>query len=120
MEGAGIVPSISPLLLSHARRSPRRIRLTLPIEDEFLNMAIIKSQKKRNRQNEIRRVRNKSVLSDLKSSIRRLEDAAGAGEPTDELFRVAQSKIDTAVSKGVLNKGTAARKKSRLAGKLSG
>ena len=82
-------------------------------------MANIKSQKKRNRQNEVRRMRNKSVMSDLKSSIRRLEEAAEAGELTDELFRVAQSKLDTAVSKGVVNKRTAARKKSRLAVKIS-
>ena len=83
-------------------------------------MANIKSQEKRNRQNEVRRLRNKSVMSDLKSSIRRLEDAAEAGEPTDELFRVTQVKLDTAVSKGVLNKGTAARKKSRLVARISG
>ncbi len=78
-------------------------------------MANIKSQEKRNRQNEIRRVRNKSVRSDLKTSIRNFEAAAASGEPTDELFRIAQAKIDTAVSKGVLKKTTAARKKSRLA-----
>ena len=82
-------------------------------------MANIKSQEKRNRQTEVQRLRNKSVMSDLKSSIRRLEEASAAGEPSDELFRVAQSKLDTAVSKGVLNKRTAARKKSRLSAKIS-
>ena len=82
-------------------------------------MANIKSQKKRNRQNEIRRMRNKSVHSDLKTSIRDLEAASAAGEPTDELFRAAQAKIDRAVSRGVLKKTTAARKKSRLAARVS-
>ncbi len=78
-------------------------------------MANIKSQIKRNRQNEVRRVRNKSVNSGLKTSVKKVEAAATAGEPTDDLFKDAQSKIDTAVSKGVLHKKTAARKKSRLA-----
>jgi len=78
-------------------------------------MANIESQKKRNRQNEVRRQRNKSVTSDLKTSIKKVESAAAAGEPTDELMKSAQSKIDKAASKGTLHKKTAARKKSRLA-----
>jgi small subunit ribosomal protein S20 len=82
-------------------------------------MANIKSQMKRNRQNEVRRTRNKSVNSGLKTSVKKVEAAAVAGEPTDELFASAQSKIDTAVSKGVLHKRTAARKKSRLAKRIS-
>ena len=82
-------------------------------------MANIKSQKKRNRQNETSRQRNKSIVSDMKTSIKKVEQAAAAGEPTDELFRSAQKKIDTAASKGVLHSRTAARKKSRLAASIS-
>jgi small subunit ribosomal protein S20 len=82
-------------------------------------MANIKSQIKRNRQNENQRMRNKSVNSNLKTSVKKVETAVAAGEPTDELLRVAQAKIDTAVSKGVLHKKTAARKKSRLTKKAS-
>lgn len=82
-------------------------------------MANIKSQKKRNRQNETSRQRNKSIVSDMKTSIKKVEKAAAAGEPTDELFRSAQKKIDTAASKGVLHSRTAARKKSRLAASIS-
>lgn len=78
-------------------------------------MANIKSQEKRNRQNEKRRLRNKSIISDLKTSIRKVHEAAAAGEPTDDLFRTAQKKIDTAAAKGVLHPKTASRKKSRLA-----
>ncbi len=78
-------------------------------------MANIKSQIKRNRQNEARRMRNKSVNSALKTSVKKVDTAKAAGEPTDDLYRAAQSSIDTAVSKGVLHKKTAARKKSRLA-----
>jgi small subunit ribosomal protein S20 len=78
-------------------------------------MANIKSQEKRNRQNESRRQRNKSVKSDLKTASKKAEVAAGAGEPTDEAYRAAQKKIDKAAQKGVLHPNTAARKKSRLA-----
>jgi small subunit ribosomal protein S20 len=78
-------------------------------------MANIKSQIKRNRQNEARRMRNKSINSGLKTSVKKVEAATAAGEETDELMRQAQAKIDSAVSKGVVHKKTAARKKSRLA-----
>ena len=81
-------------------------------------MANIKSQKKRNRQNETRRMRNKAIMSDLKTSIKKVEAAAAAGEPTDELFQAAQKKIDVAAQKGVLHANTAARKKSRLAASI--
>ena len=82
-------------------------------------MANIKSQIKRNRQNDGLRLRNKSVNSDLKTSIKKVEAAVAAGEPTDDLLRAAQKKIDIATSKGVLHKKTAARKKSRLAKRAS-
>jgi small subunit ribosomal protein S20 len=82
-------------------------------------MANIKSQIKRNRQNEARRMRNKSINSSLKTSVKKVEAAAVAGEETDELMRQAQANIDSAVSKGVLHKKTAARKKSRLAKRAS-
>lgn len=78
-------------------------------------MANIKSQIKRNRQTIVRRERNKAVQSDLKTAIKKVETAAAAGEPTGDLIRDAQKKIDIATSKGVIHKNTAARKKSRLA-----
>lgn len=82
-------------------------------------MANIKSQKKRNRQNAKRHLRNKSARSDLNTAIRRVREAAEAGEPTDELFRIAQKKIDTAAAKGALHPNAAARKKSRLAATIA-
>lgn len=82
-------------------------------------MANIKSQIKRNRQNETRRMRNKSVNSSLKTSVKKVETAAAGGEDTAELMRQAQAEIDSAVSKGVLHKKAAARKKSRLAKRAS-
>ncbi len=82
-------------------------------------MANIESQKKRNRQNEKRRMRNKSVKSDLNTAIKKVEAAAAAGEPTEQLFQDAQKKIDTAAAKGVIHPNAADRKKSRLAASIS-
>lgn len=79
-------------------------------------MANIKSQIKRNRQNESRHERNKAVRSELKTRSKRALLAAEAGNEAEaeELLRIAQKRIDMAVSKGVLDKNTAARRKSRL------
>ena len=82
-------------------------------------MANIKSQIKRNRQNETRRARNKAVRSELKTREKAVLAAATAGEPTDELLRLAQKRLDVAASKGVIHKNEAARRKSRLNAKAS-
>ena len=82
-------------------------------------MANIKSQIKRNRQNETRRVRNKAVRSELKTRVKAVFAAADAGEPTDELVRLAQKRIDSAASKGVIHRNEAARRKSRLSSTVS-
>jgi small subunit ribosomal protein S20 len=76
-------------------------------------MANIKSQMKRIRQNERRRVRNKAVRSELKTREKRALLAAGT-EDQDSLVQVAQKRIDKAASKGVIHKNAAARRKSRL------
>ncbi len=81
-------------------------------------MANIESQKKRNRQNEKRRQRNKAVRSELKTRTKQTLTAVDEGAAnTDEVYRVAQKRIDQAVAKGVLHPRTAARRKSRLAKK---
>ena len=82
-------------------------------------MANLKSQIKRNRQNETRRVRNKAVRSELKTREKAVFAAADAGEPTDELVRLAQKRIDSAASKGVIHRNEAARRKSRLSSTVS-
>jgi small subunit ribosomal protein S20 len=83
-------------------------------------MANIKSQIKRNRQTIVRHERNKSVRSELKTHMKKTLEAAEAGDDNAaELYRAAQKKIDMAVSKGVLDKKTAARRKSRLAKKVN-
>ena len=79
-------------------------------------MANIKSQIKRNRQNEKRRVRNKSVKSSVKTAIRKFREAADAGdaEQAKALASVAGRKLDKAASKGVIHKNQAANKKSAI------
>jgi len=83
-------------------------------------VANIKSQIKRNRQNEARRVRNKAVRSELKTRTKVAVAAADAGaEDADELARQAVKRLDKAASKGVIHKNQAARRKSRLAKRLA-
>ncbi len=78
-------------------------------------MANIKSQEKRNRQNERRRMANKSVRSEMKTRIKTAVEAARSGDPEAELkVRLAQKRIDSACSKGVIHANKAARLKSRL------
>lgn len=83
-------------------------------------MANIKSQIKRNRQNEKRRLRNKSVKSSLKTVIRKFNEAAvgGDAETATALLRDASRKLDKAVSKGVIHKNQAANRKSAIAKRL--
>ena len=79
-------------------------------------MANIKSQIKRNRQNEAAHERNKSVRSALKTAVRRFHEAVEAGE-TDKAkaFAVdAGKKLDKAASKGVIHKNQAANRKSAI------
>ena len=82
-------------------------------------MANIKSQIKRNRQNEARAARNKAAKSELKTRIKAASNAVETGEEAEDLYRAAQKRIDMAVTKGLLHPNTAARRKSRLAKKLS-
>jgi small subunit ribosomal protein S20 len=79
-------------------------------------MANIKSQIKRNRQNDRRRVRNKSVQTALKTSVKKARTAAeAAGQDAADLLRKTARDFDRAVSKGAIHKRAAARQKSRLA-----
>jgi small subunit ribosomal protein S20 len=78
-------------------------------------MANIKSQKKRNRQNEVRRVRNKGVRSELKTRVKRAGEQADAGsEDTADLVKQAQKRLDKAGEKGVIHRNQASRRVSRL------
>jgi small subunit ribosomal protein S20 len=83
-------------------------------------VANIKSQIKRNKQNEKRRLRNKSVRSSLKTAIRKFNEAARAGdtETATVLMRDASRKLDKAASKSVIHRNQAANRKSSIARRL--
>ena len=84
-------------------------------------MANIKSQIKRNRQNEAARERNKSVRSALKTAVRRFHEAVEAGDAdkAKTLAADAGKKLDKAASKGVIHKNQAANRKSAIAKKAA-
>ena len=84
-------------------------------------MANIKSQIKRNRQNELRRQRNKSARSVLKTKVKSLDAAVASGDQAaaETAYRDISRSLDKAASKGVIHKNKAANQKSRLAKRLS-
>lgn len=84
-------------------------------------MANIKSQIKRNRQNEARHERNKTVRSKLKTELKQFESAVAAGEKeaAEAAFAVATRSLDKAATKGVIHTNKAANKKSRMAKRLA-
>ena len=84
-------------------------------------MANIKSQIKRNKQNEKARQRNKAVKSSLKTAVRGFREAADAGdtEKATQALRAAYVKLDKAASKGIIHKNQAANRKSALAKRIA-
>ena len=78
-------------------------------------MANIRSQIKRNRQNERRRLRNKSVRSELRTRTKvAVGSAEAGGEDSAAALRLAVKRIDKAAAQGVIHKNQAANRKSRL------
>jgi small subunit ribosomal protein S20 len=75
-----------------------------------------KSAIKRHKQSEVRRIRNKTTKSAIRTVARKVvssvhgKDTAVAKESLNDLIK----KLDTAARKGIINKNAAARKKSRL------
>lgn len=84
-------------------------------------MANIKSQIKRNRQNEKRRLRNRiyrgAARKAIKKALLAMED--GNVEAAREAVRVAIKRLDKAAEKGILHKNNVARRKSRLMKRLA-
>jgi small subunit ribosomal protein S20 len=84
-------------------------------------MPNLRSAKKRVRVEAKRRARNKAVKSTVRTFVTKARNAIAdaAGEPeTEEAIRDAMSQLDRAVSKGVLHRNNAARRKSRLMHRL--
>jgi len=73
-------------------------------------MANINSQKKRIRQDSKRNIRNKSLKSELKKTLKSLEN----GEVSSETKNQALKSLDIAFSKGVISKNYRDRNKSRI------
>lgn len=84
-------------------------------------MANTKSAKKAIKVQERRRVRNQMVKSKVKTSLRKANEVV-AGEGQENALAIvtkAVSELDKAVTKGVIHKNQAARKKSRLMKKFN-
>jgi small subunit ribosomal protein S20 len=94
---------------------------------KVLKLANIKQQKKRNIQNEKRRVKNSSVKSSIRTAAKKVVKATDLKDIKEvknegmikESYQNFIKLIDTAASKGIIKKTTAARKKSRLAKKVN-
>jgi small subunit ribosomal protein S20 len=78
-------------------------------------MANIKSQIKRNRSNERRRLRNQTVRSELKTRVKKAAEALEQeAEDAPEAVRLAQKRLGKAAAKGRIHKNQSARRTSRL------
>jgi small subunit ribosomal protein S20 len=77
---------------------------------------------KRHRQNLTRRTRNRSVKSELHTNTRKLLEQvqSRSTEDANKQYLLVAGLLDRAVSKGVLHKNTAARRKQRLHKVLAG
>ena len=84
-------------------------------------MANIKSQIKRNKQNEKAHERNKAVKTGLKSAVRKFREAAEAGDKDTAVTagRDAMKALDKAASRGVIHGNQAANRKSSIAKKAA-
>jgi small subunit ribosomal protein S20 len=78
-------------------------------------VANIKSQIKRNRQNETRHERNKAVRSEIKTRVKTARTAVDTGaDEAPFAVREAQKRLDKAAALGRIHKNQAARRTSRL------
>jgi small subunit ribosomal protein S20 len=84
-------------------------------------VANIKSQLKRIKTNRVATERNKAVKSELKTWIRKFQKAAETGDAAaaQDALKAASTKLDKAVSKGVIHANQAANKKSAMAKKAA-
>lgn len=78
-------------------------------------MANIKSQIKRNRQNDKRRLANRVYRGEARIAVKNARNTIEEGVPeSKEALAQAISALDKAAEKGVIHKNNAARRKSRL------
>lgn len=88
---------------------------------EVIEMANIKSAKKRIEVAKIRTERNKAIKSKVKTAVKKVDAAIANNDKAAaaEALKLATKTIDMATSKGVFHKNTASRKVSRLASSVS-
>ena len=84
-------------------------------------MPNIKSAKKRVELSKVAYEKNKADKSELKTTIKKFEAALDAGVRTDAeaAYKLAIKAVDQGVTKGILHKNTAARKKSSMTLRLN-
>ena len=84
-------------------------------------MANTNSAKKRVRQIERRTERNRDRLSRIRTAVKNVESAIGAGDRTsaEAALTAAEPELMRGVSKGVMKKNTASRKVSRLSARVN-
>ena len=84
-------------------------------------MANTKSAEKRSRQNSVRRARNQSVRTQVKSVVKQARETFAGKDPaaSQQALRAAMKTLSGAASKGVLHPRNAARRISRLARALA-
>ena len=78
-------------------------------------MPNIKSAMKRVKVNEKKNLRNRMIKSAMRTSVKKFDAAVAAGQVETQLLSATSSAVDKAVSKGVMSKNAANRKKARMA-----
>lgn len=82
-------------------------------------MANIKSAKKRNRQNIVRRSRNRILRTHIRNAVKELIASIDSNGNPEETLKKVQSILSRAASKGIIHRNTASRKTGRLARRVS-
>ena len=84
-------------------------------------MPNIKSSKKDVIRSKVAYEKNKADKSELKTTVKKFDAAVEGGDRTvaEAAYKLAVKAVDQAVSKGILHKNTAARKKSSMTLRLN-
>ncbi len=92
------------------------IRIVAPSQNEVINVANSPQARKRAKQNTVRRLRNASQKSAMRTTIKKFTAAIEAGDKAlaADAYKVAVSSIDSATQKGLHHANRGARLKSRL------
>lgn len=110
LQNSPLAPPPPPLYFSHVFLYNYPLIDVINLNKGSLNVPIIKSAIKRAKQTVVRRERNVATKKALKEAVKAFNAA-----PSATTLSAAQSAIDTAVKKNVLNKNTASRRKALLA-----